>query len=134
MENASKAIIMAGGVLIAVAIITLALYTFGVYKGYATTSDQILSTSQIVSFNRFYESYDSTPVAGSDYKYSIRGIDAINIWKKAREDHEKDESFIIEDHIGISTMIGDSSTFLAEGHTVEYEYDSTGKIYKVILR
>lgn len=134
MENASKAIIMAGGVLIAVAIITVALYAFNVYKGYARTSNQILSTSQIVSFNRFYESYDSNPVAGSSYKYSIRGIDAINIWRKASEDHIKDESFIVEEYIGISTMIDDSSTFLTEGYTVQYQYDSNGKITKVVIR
>ena len=54
MENASKAIIMAGGVLIAVAIISLALYAYATYRDYANSSEQILSTSQITSFNRYY--------------------------------------------------------------------------------
>ena len=38
MENASKAIIMAGGVLIAVAIISLSLYVYAKYRAYANSS------------------------------------------------------------------------------------------------
>lgn len=131
MENASKAIIMAGGVLIAVAVISLALYVYFNFGEYAKTSDQMLTISQIESFNRFYESYDSDPVAGSSYKYSIRGIDAINIWRKAKEDREKDESFIVDGETVINAISGDSSSFLDDRYTVQYQYDGNGKITKV---
>ena len=53
MENASKAVIMAGGVLIAVAVISLALYAYGNFKGYVTSTEQTLTAEQIQSFNRF---------------------------------------------------------------------------------
>lgn len=132
MENASKALIMAGGVLIAVAIITLALYAYSNYKNYASASEQMLTLSQIESFNKFYEAYTSEPINSSSYTYKIRGIDAINIYNKALDDKEKDDSLIIVQN-GIDTIIGDSSRFLEEGHTVQYIYNSNGKITKVIL-
>lgn len=132
MENASKALIMAGGVLIAVAVITLALYTYSYYKDYARSSEQMLTVSQIESFNRFYESYTSEPVGSSSYLYKIRGIDAINIYKKAIADGENDDSFVVIPN-GIPSIVNDSSKFLEEGHTVQYFYNSNGKITRVIL-
>lgn len=125
MENASKAIIMAGGVLIAVAIISLALYAYATYRDYANSSEQILSTSQIVSFNRYYESFDTTS--------NIRGIDALNIYKRAMDEHEKDDSFqvICSPSDMISSIENDSSKFLNMNYTVDYSYDSKGKICKV---
>ena len=57
MENASKAVIMAGGVLIAIAVISLGLYVYRNYQDYAAANEQLLSISNITSFNRFYESY-----------------------------------------------------------------------------
>ena len=79
MENASKAVVMAGGVLIAVSLISLALYAYSYFKDYANSSEQLLTLSQIESFNRFYESFDE----GTD---TLRGVDVLNIYKKAVED------------------------------------------------
>ena len=128
MENASKALIMAGGVLIAVAIISLALYAYATYRNYANSSEQILSTSQIVSFNRYYESFDTTK--------NIRGIDALNIYKRAKDDHEKDESFQVTYSPSgmIANLEADSGKFLDTNYNVDYSYDSRGKICKVILQ
>ena len=57
MENASKAVIMAGGVLIAVAVISAALYAYMSFKGYTESNEQILTANQIQQFNRFYQSF-----------------------------------------------------------------------------
>lgn len=57
MENASKALIMAGGVMIAIAVISMAVYMFMNYKGYVESSEQMLTANQIENFNRFYESF-----------------------------------------------------------------------------
>lgn len=140
MENASKAIIMAGGVLIAVAVITLALYGFSKYKDYARTSEQILTVSQIESFNRFYESYQegtgkNGTISGIPL-YEIRGIDYLNIYKKAIEDNAVDESFIINEQNSSlhSAIAGDSSKFIASPYYYGIEYGSNGKITAVYLR
>lgn len=81
MENASRALIMAGGVFIAVAIISVALYAYTNAKGFAHTSEELLSASQIQSFNRFYLAY-STGVTSE-----VKCIEAINILNHAVEDN-----------------------------------------------
>ncbi len=77
MENASKALVMAGAVLIAVGVITLALYVYSVFSSYANTMETVYSASQVESFNRFYESYPEG---------TIRGVDALNLYRKACDD------------------------------------------------
>lgn len=143
MENASKAIIMAGGVLIAVAVITLALYGFSKYKDYARTSEQILTVSQIESFNRFYEAYQTgagqeRTISGKKISfYKVRGIDYLNIYKKAIEDNMLDDSFIInEENSSLhSTISGDSSRFVGSpNYYYGFEYGSNGKITTIYLR
>ena len=79
MENVSKAVIMAGSVLIAISLISLAIYAYSYFRNYANTSEQLLSVSQVESFNRYYESF--TEGTGT-----IRGIDALNIYNKAQDD------------------------------------------------
>ena len=79
MDNASKAIIMAGGILIAVAIIGVALYMFTNASELAKASDEILERSQIESFNRFYYTY--APLVNTKYD-DITGLDVYNIYNK----------------------------------------------------
>lgn len=59
MENVSKALIMAGGVLIALAVIGVALYFYTSARGFAEQSESMLSASQVQSFNRFYTAFNS---------------------------------------------------------------------------
>ena len=79
MDNASKALVMAGGVIIAVAIISIAVYFYSSASGYASASGQMLSASQIQSFNRFYTAYSSQ-------NGKIRMVDALNLLNRAIED------------------------------------------------
>ena len=82
MENASKALLMAGGVMIAMAIIGIAVAAFSHATGFAKENENAMSTSQIESFNRFYTAY-LTSHAGPN---KVRCIDAINILNRAVED------------------------------------------------
>lgn len=82
MENASKALLMAGGVLIAMAIIGLAVAAFMNATNFARENENAMSTSQIESFNRFYTAYLTTYSGAS----RIRCIDAVNILNRAIED------------------------------------------------
>lgn len=80
MENASRAMMMAGGVFIAIAIISVALYAYSNAKGFASASEELLSASQIQSFNRFYTAY------GDGTFKQVKCIEAINILNRAAED------------------------------------------------
>ena len=76
MENASKALIMAGGVLLAILVISIALYILASARGLASSINEKNELSAIESFNRYYESFGS----------KIMGIDVVNIANKVEND------------------------------------------------
>lgn len=78
MDNASKALIMAGGVLLAILIISVALYLFAGIRGFAKAQNTNAEVSAVESFNRYYQSFDS----------KITGIDVVNICNKITNDRE----------------------------------------------
>lgn len=119
MENASKAVIMAGGVLIAVAVISIALYAYANFRGFAESSEQMLTANQITSFNRYYESYrDSTG--------KIRGVDAINIYNKAIDDGIENISIPNE-------LLGSDATLFLNPYNYSISYDFQGKVSTITI-
>jgi len=66
MENASKALIMAGSVLIALMIIGALILMFNSLTSYQETNTQNTKEAQIVEFNNKYETYNRKDVRGSD--------------------------------------------------------------------
>ena len=70
MENASKALIMAGSILIALMIIGAFMLMFNNLSGYQNSGKQTVRESQVVEFNNKYETYNRKNVRGSDL-YSL---------------------------------------------------------------
>ncbi len=70
MDNASKALIMAGGVLIGLLIISALVLMFSNLSAYQTTNIESTRDSQIVEFNNKYESYNKKNLRGSEL-YSL---------------------------------------------------------------
>lgn len=66
MENASKALVMAGGVLLAIMIIAVLMYVVQNSGQYTDREDKLDKIEQIVKFNQEYESYDKTLMRGTD--------------------------------------------------------------------
>ena len=82
MENASKALLIAGGMLIALLVIGALLLMFnqiGDYEKAQTTSDKV---SQIVDFNKEFEKYT--------YDNNIKVYDLISLINKAVDYNKKD--------------------------------------------
>lgn len=100
MENASKALIIAGGILIAIALISLALYLFASARGLVDASNTVLEQSQIESFNRFYLSY--APAFGTYYE--ISGLDANNVIRKVENDNNSE---VVYSEIYLNTTLKD---------------------------
>lgn len=82
MENASKALLMAGGILIAVLIIGLLVYMFNSSSQLFKTSEDIEQLEQIVAFNKEYEAYN---------RKLMRGTDIVSIINKANSNNTKYE-------------------------------------------
>jgi len=70
MENASKALIMAGSVLIALMIIGALLLMFNNLSNYQQIGKQEKKEAQIIEFNNQYETYNRNNVRGSEL-YSL---------------------------------------------------------------
>lgn len=70
MENASKALIMAGSVLIAIVIIGALVLMFNNLNNYQQVNTQGNRDTQVVEFNNQYETYHRKNVRGSDL-YSL---------------------------------------------------------------
>lgn len=70
MENASKALIIAGGVLVALMIIGALILMFNNLSNYQNSEIQSTREAQITDFNKQYEVYNKKDIRGSDL-YSI---------------------------------------------------------------
>lgn len=66
MENASKALLMAAGVLISLVIIGAFILMMSNVSDYKNKSDVQVATTQIAEFNNMYDTYNRDNVRGSD--------------------------------------------------------------------
>lgn len=78
MENASKALLIAGGVLIAILIVSVLVVTLNIVNSNQKTREKALATEQLAEFNQKYESYN---------KKALRGTDIITLMKMAIENN-----------------------------------------------
>ena len=58
MENASKALIIAGGFLIAILVISLLVTGWNKLTYFSKTQEEIQTVEQIIEFNKEFESYN----------------------------------------------------------------------------
>ena len=76
MENATKALVMAGSVLIALMVIGALLLMFNSLSSYQQIGQEETREAQIVEFNNQYETYNRNNVRGSDlYSLLNRAVD-----------------------------------------------------------
>lgn len=66
MENASKALLMAGGILIAIIILAVLVKTFGTISGFQKTQILEEEQAQLVAFNEQYTQYLGQYVYGTE--------------------------------------------------------------------
>ena len=96
MENASKALIMAAGVLIALMITGALLLMFNNLSNYQETDTQNTRESQIVEFNNQFETYDRSNVRGNELISLTNRIIDYNERKTSDISDEKYEKMVIE--------------------------------------
>ena len=66
MENTSKALLMAGGVLIALLVVSLLVYFYSDLKDLMGINNKVETTEQIEEFNKQYDAYYRNNLYGSD--------------------------------------------------------------------
>lgn len=112
MENASKALIMAGGVLLALLIITLCVYLYSSMTSLADTQDKKQAEKQLFAFNSEYEAYN---------KNRMYGTDVITVVNKAINHNRNMDAKEVEDtyyiNVVITTKTDFKTTFTIIDHT-----------------
>ncbi len=83
MENASKALIMAGGILIALLILALLVYGYSNIRNLSARELTEKEIEQLTIFNKEYESYN---------RKLLRGVDVISVINKAIDNNKKYEN------------------------------------------
>lgn len=145
MDNASKALIMAGGILIAVLVISVSLYVITSARGVAKISNERIEENAVQSFNRFYAAYTSDGT-----KVEIIGIDAVNIYRKALDDSQREDgalhtidmaaSHILQPIMDASEAIDnpqdsnyDASTIFMNKYSFSYTTDVDGYVSTISI-
>ena len=98
MENASKALIMAGSILVGVLILSLAAYLFMTFAGYSQRQAEAIIQKQQDQFNQQFLKYDGTETVrkpGTD-DYIIRPVlvtahDIISLANLAQQNNQTQE-------------------------------------------
>lgn len=89
MENASKALLMAGGVLIALLVISLLVYFYSDIKDLMGINNKISVSEQIEEFNKQYDVYYRNNLYGSDILSLINKVYDYNIRESKEQGYQK---------------------------------------------
>lgn len=110
MENASKALLMAGGVLMAILVISMLVLMFSNLTNVFSEGNQANREAQIVKFNMEYESYN---------REGVRGTEILSLLAKV-EDYNKYQSDYEGTNAGYSPI---TVNINMDGQRKKLEYD-----------
>ena len=122
MENATKALLIAAGVLIAIIIITMLVMMFKNIAGIRNAEAEKLETEQIAKFNAGYEAY---------YKSIMYGVDVITLANKVAENNinnSDSETYMITLKLD-DEIINSGEELLARGDFEKKKFKCTGMEY-----
>jgi hypothetical protein len=91
MENASKALMIAASVLIALIVIGLLVYSYNQLKDLMGTEETVVKTEQAVEFNKQFDTYDRNNLYGSDILSIANKVCDYNIKQADEQGYEKIE-------------------------------------------
>ena len=147
MENASKALIIAGAILLSILIIGMGMYIYNQAQDQIQKSAGQMSTEEINVHNSQFKSYEGDRQSGSQVKQLLNKL-AINAGKYGNDDKENPRKPKIELK-GIQNagkLSGESNGYTANDvnaaarailsastYKVETDVDSTGLINKVTI-
>ncbi len=117
MENASKALIMAGSILIAIIIISLGIYMFRNFSS-SVEKEANLNKQQITAFNSKISPYLGESISGSQVNTLMQLVRTINV--KANNEGDSAKKITVNGNDNISRY--DTGKF----YTVKGQYNTSG--------
>lgn len=126
MDNASKALIMAGGMLLAMLIVALLMYAWSLFSEYQTSQDDLVSIENTAKFNEQFTQYDRKDVLGYEILSLVNKVVDYNYRKSNDVNAKNDEKYT---PITIDINIPDPSVF-TEGSEPNQLFDINKKQYR----
>lgn len=93
MENASKALIMAGGMLLAILIVSLLVYAWSLFSKYQASKDSLSDVEDTAKFNEQFANYDRDDVQGYELISLVNKIIDYNYRKFKDEEAKSDDKY-----------------------------------------
>ena len=93
MENASKALIMAGGMLLAILIISLLVYAWSLFSKYQASKDSLADIEDTAKFNEQFANYDRDDVQGYELLSLVNKVIDYNNRKTNAEGAKSTEKY-----------------------------------------
>jgi len=133
VENASKALMMAGAVLITVIVFGLFMYFYARLQEFPEQQEQLKEIEQIAKFNQEYESY---------YKKKMYGVDVVTVMNKVISNNNKyvdnrsgkylksDDNYFINVSVKLNKTINSYAEHYINGTYYDSYYSGTIKGYK----
>lgn len=133
MENASKALMIAGGVLIALIIIIMFIIMFNNLANIEKEQEEQTKVEQVAAFNAEFEAYNKKVMYGVDVITLINKVAENN--KKYATNNDYQINVVLNDEVVTSSshLIGtdeEKSIYTC----VEIEYNSLGRICKMEIK
>lgn len=125
MENASKALLMAGGILIALLIISLLLLMITNIGDYQRTKDSGAKATQIAKFNRDFERYTKDEIRGTDIISIINKIQDYNSRQVDNTENPSGTTNYVDYNIKMSITISGLNDF-----NEKYKYEDNSSLFK----
>jgi len=121
MENASKALLMAGGMLIAILILGLLVLMFTSISNNAKSREEIKIVEQLTIYNKEFESYN---------RKLLRGTDVVSLINKAISTNKKYDN-IEEYYINIQFEMKEELVYTGTGATSSNVKFNIGQTYDI---
>lgn len=121
MDNASKALVMVGAILIAVMLISLGVFLFTYARDQAEGQTQVMDATVVAAFNEQFLSYCGNDIRGTSVKSLITKVQASNA---------QNPDFPVETTGIISASAVDSD----KTYTVTESYDTDGHIKQLAIK
>ena len=123
MENASKALLIAGGVLLSMMILSLLVYVGTTMTDIAESEDRRIATQQLEEFNRSYLVYN---------KKRMYGTELITLVNKAINHNKTIEATEISPYY-VNIIIENIEDFKTGGKVINYNYSIHSNSYETPL-
>lgn len=132
MENATKALLIAGGILIAILVLSMFVLMFNKMSELQNEQEEQVKVEQLSAFNAEFESYDRKAMYGTDV------ISLINKVAENNQTYNGNTDYQIIITLNGSIMTSSSSLIGTDNEQsifkcTKVEYNSLGRVSKIVI-